>query len=54
VLQGSTQEAYANDRWRSQGVDVVAYQNQDLIYPTSQLAVWMRRCRMKSPPAKAS
>ncbi|MCP6277179.1 lysine/arginine/ornithine ABC transporter substrate-binding protein ArgT [Klebsiella pneumoniae] len=32
VLQGSTQEAYANDRWRSQGVDVVAYQNQDLIY----------------------
>ncbi|WP_058912745.1 lysine/arginine/ornithine ABC transporter substrate-binding protein ArgT [Entomohabitans teleogrylli] len=32
VLQGSTQEAYANDNWRSQGVDVVAYQNQDLIY----------------------
>ncbi len=32
MLQGSTQEAYANDRWRSQGVDVVAYQNQDLIY----------------------
>ena len=27
-----SQEAYANDRWRSQGVDVVAYQNQDLIY----------------------
>ena len=32
VLQGSTQEAYGNERWRSQGVDVVAYQNQDLIY----------------------
>lgn len=32
VLQGSTQEAYANERWHNQGVDVVAYQNQDLIY----------------------
>ncbi len=32
MLQGSTQEAYANDRWRSRGVDVVAYQNRDLIY----------------------
>ena len=32
VLQGSTQEAYANDNWRSKGVDVVPYQNQDLIY----------------------
>ena len=32
VLQGSTQEAYANENWRSKGVDVVAYQNQDLIY----------------------
>lgn len=32
VLQGSTQEAYANDNWRSKGVDVVSYQNQDLIY----------------------
>ena len=32
VLQGSTQEAYANDIWRSKGVDVVAYANQDLIY----------------------
>ncbi|MFH2934801.1 lysine/arginine/ornithine ABC transporter substrate-binding protein ArgT [Citrobacter freundii] len=32
VLQGSTQEAYANDNWRSKGVDVVAYANQDLIY----------------------
>ena len=32
VLQGSTQEAYGNERWRSHGVDVVAYQNQDLIY----------------------
>ncbi len=33
VLQGSTQEGYANDNWRPKGrVDVVAYQNQDLIY----------------------
>ncbi|VED48216.1 Lysine-arginine-ornithine-binding periplasmic protein precursor (TC 3.A.1.3.1) [Raoultella terrigena] len=32
VLQGSTQESYGNERWRSKGVDVVAYQNQDLIY----------------------
>ncbi len=32
MLQGSTQEAYANDNWRSKGVDVVAYANQDLIY----------------------
>lgn len=32
VLQGSTREAYGNERWRSHGVDVVAYQNQDLIY----------------------
>ena len=32
VLQGSTQEGYANDNWRTKGIDVVAYQNQDLIY----------------------
>ena len=32
VLQGSTQEGYANDNWRNKGIDVVAYQNQDLIY----------------------
>lgn len=32
VLQGSTQETYANENWRSKGIDVVAYQNQDLIY----------------------
>ena len=32
VLQGSTQEGYANDNWRSKGIDVVAYQNQDQIY----------------------
>ncbi|WP_246744603.1 transporter substrate-binding domain-containing protein, partial [Salmonella enterica] len=25
-------EAYANDNWRTKGVDVVAYANQDLIY----------------------
>ncbi|WP_151995299.1 lysine/arginine/ornithine ABC transporter substrate-binding protein ArgT [Buttiauxella massiliensis] len=32
VLQGSTQEAYANAEWRSKGIDVVPYANQDLIY----------------------
>ncbi|MBS0970282.1 histidine ABC transporter substrate-binding protein HisJ [Chimaeribacter arupi] len=32
VLQGSTQEAYANAMWQPKGIDVVAYQNQDLIY----------------------
>lgn len=32
VLQGSTQEAYANAEWRAKGVDVIAYANQDLIY----------------------
>ncbi|WP_226572176.1 lysine/arginine/ornithine ABC transporter substrate-binding protein ArgT [Mangrovibacter yixingensis] len=32
VLQGSTQEAYANEKWRPEGVDVISYQTQDLIY----------------------
>ncbi|MCL6377935.1 transporter substrate-binding domain-containing protein [Pectobacterium brasiliense] len=32
VLQASTQEAFANANWQPKGVDVVAYQNQDLIY----------------------
>src|SRR5476651_2582288 len=32
VLQGSTQEAYANAMWQPKGINVVAYQNQDLIY----------------------
>lgn len=32
VLQGSTQEAFANEKWRPEGVDVISYQNQDLIY----------------------
>lgn len=32
VLQGSVQEAYANDKWKVNGVDVVSYQNQDLAY----------------------
>lgn len=32
VLQGSTQEAFANAEWRTKGVNVVAYANQDLIY----------------------
>ena len=32
VLQGSTQEAFANAQWHPKGIDVVAYANQDLIY----------------------
>ncbi|QZN94455.1 lysine/arginine/ornithine ABC transporter substrate-binding protein [Symbiopectobacterium purcellii] len=32
VLQASTQEAFANANWQPKGIDVVAYQNQDLIY----------------------
>ncbi|MCT4702380.1 lysine/arginine/ornithine ABC transporter substrate-binding protein ArgT [Enterobacteriaceae bacterium H20N1] len=32
VLQGSTQEAFANAEWRPKGIDVVAYANQYLIY----------------------
>ncbi|MBS0846804.1 lysine/arginine/ornithine ABC transporter substrate-binding protein ArgT [Citrobacter sp. JGM124] len=32
VLQGSTQEAYANAEWRPNGIDVIPYANQDLIY----------------------
>src|SRR5471030_2766695 len=32
VLQGSTQEAFANAMRQPKGIDVVAYQNQDLIY----------------------
>jgi len=32
VLQGSTQEAYANANWQPKGINVVPYQNQDLIY----------------------
>lgn len=32
VLQGSTQEAYAIDIWRPEGIEVISYQNQDLVY----------------------
>lgn len=32
VLQGTTQESYANANWQPKGVDIVAYQNQDLVY----------------------
>lgn len=32
VLQGTTQEAYANAMWQPKGVTVVPYQNQDLAY----------------------
>jgi lysine-arginine-ornithine-binding protein len=32
VVQGSTQEAYANAEWAPHGVAVVAYQTQDQIY----------------------
>ncbi|HBE9079007.1 histidine ABC transporter substrate-binding protein HisJ [Serratia fonticola] len=32
VLQGTTQEAFANANWQPKGVTVVPYQNQDLVY----------------------
>ncbi|MFC0180752.1 lysine/arginine/ornithine ABC transporter substrate-binding protein [Thorsellia kenyensis] len=32
VLQGSTQEAYASDVWKPEGIEVISYQNQDLVY----------------------
>lgn len=32
VLQGSTQEAFANAEWRPKGIEIVPYSNQDLIY----------------------
>ncbi|WON75680.1 lysine/arginine/ornithine ABC transporter substrate-binding protein ArgT [Serratia sp. UGAL515B_01] len=32
VLQGTTQEAYANAMWQPNGVTVVPYQNQDMVY----------------------
>ncbi len=32
VLQGTTQEAYANAMWQPKGITVVPYQNQDLVY----------------------
>lgn len=33
VAQGSTQEAYAKAIWAPQGVNVVSYTNQDVLYP---------------------
>lgn len=32
VMQGSAQDAYAKAKWRTKGVDGVAYQNQTLLY----------------------
>ncbi|WP_380179474.1 lysine/arginine/ornithine ABC transporter substrate-binding protein ArgT [Kalamiella sp. sgz302252] len=32
LLQGTTQETYANQNWRAQGVTVTPYANQDLVY----------------------
>ncbi|PWC10191.1 histidine ABC transporter substrate-binding protein HisJ [Brenneria roseae subsp. americana] len=32
VLQGTTQESYANALWQPKGVEIVAYQNQELVY----------------------
>ncbi len=54
VLQGSTREAYANETWRSKGVDVVAYANQDLVFPIWLQDVWMLRYKMKLLPVKDS
>ncbi|PIJ51500.1 histidine ABC transporter substrate-binding protein HisJ [Erwinia sp. OLTSP20] len=32
LLQGTTQETYANQYWRPQGVTITPYANQDLVY----------------------
>ncbi|WP_075181332.1 lysine/arginine/ornithine ABC transporter substrate-binding protein [Pantoea sp. 1.19] len=32
VLQGTTQETYGNEYWRSKGVTITPYANQDLVY----------------------
>ncbi|MDW8846854.1 lysine/arginine/ornithine ABC transporter substrate-binding protein ArgT [Erwinia sp. P7711] len=32
LLQGTTQETYANQNWRPQGITVTPYANQDLVY----------------------
>jgi len=32
VLQGTTAETYAKAKWAGHGIDVVTYQNQDLVY----------------------
>lgn len=32
VFQGTTAETYAKEQWAAKGVDVVTYQNQDLVY----------------------
>ncbi|MDW6004826.1 ABC transporter substrate-binding protein [Vibrio mangrovi] len=32
VFQGTTAETYAKEQWAAHGVDVVTYQNQDLVY----------------------
>jgi len=32
LLQGTTQETYANDNWRPKGITVTPYANQDLVY----------------------
>nr|WP_024965188.1 lysine/arginine/ornithine ABC transporter substrate-binding protein ArgT [Pantoea sp. IMH] len=32
LLQGTTQETYANQHWRPEGVTVTPYANQDLVY----------------------
>lgn len=32
LLQGTTQETYANENWRPKGVTITPYANQDLVY----------------------
>ena len=32
VMQGTTAETYAKDNWQAKGVELVPYQNQDLVY----------------------
>lgn len=54
VLQGTTQEAYANAMWQPKGITVVPYQNQDRQMPTWHPAVSMLPSRMKWRAATAS
>lgn len=54
VLQGSTQEAYANDNWRSKGVDVVPMLTRIWSIPIWLQDAWMLRYKMRLLPAKVS
>ncbi len=62
LLQGTTQETYANQYWRPQGVTVTPYANQDLVYQdlsagridaAFQDEVQASEGFLKQPPGKA-